>query len=82
MKLYADTVVHELTLPTGEYASHIDRCCDTQTYNYLPAGFMFLVPFNHDIFKHAAMMDISSGRQATHADLTSGILWAKHQLAH
>ena len=47
----ADTVVHELTLPTGEYAGHIDRCCDTQTYNYLPSGFMFLVPFNKDIYK-------------------------------
>jgi hypothetical protein len=81
MKTYADTVVHALTLPTGDYAGHIDRCCDTQTYNYLPAGFMFLVPFNHDIFKHAAMADIASGRQSTHADLTSGILWAKHQLA-
>jgi hypothetical protein len=81
MKTYADTVVHELTLPSGEYAGHIDRCCDTQTYNYLPAGFMFLVPFNHDIFKHAAQSDIGSGRQASSADLTAGILWAKHQLA-
>lgn len=80
MKTYADTVVHQLTLPSGEYAGHIDRCCDTQTYNYLPAGFMFLVPFNNDIFKHAAQNDISSGRQAGSADLTAGILWAKHQL--
>jgi hypothetical protein len=82
MKTFADTVVHELTLDNGTYAGRINRCCDTQTYNYLPAGFMFLVPFNHDIFKHAAMMDVMSGRQQTRAELTSGILWAKHVLAH
>jgi hypothetical protein len=81
MKTFADTVVHELTLPTGEYAGHIDRCCDTQTYNYLPAGFMYLAPFNPEVFKHGAQEDITSGRQGDHADLTSGILWAKHQLA-
>src|SRR5947207_870160 len=48
MKTYADTIVHELTLPTGEYAGNIDRT-GTQTYNYLPSGFIFLVPFNTEI---------------------------------
>jgi hypothetical protein len=81
MKTFADTVVHELTLPTGEYAGHIDRCCDTQTYNYLPSGFIFLVPFNNAIFKHAAELDINSGRQGTNPGLTAGLLWAKHVLA-
>jgi hypothetical protein len=81
MKTYADTVVHELTLPTGEYAGHIDRCCDTQTYNYLPSGFMFLAPYNKEIYTPAATADMSSGRQGSRAGLTAGILWAKHQLA-
>jgi hypothetical protein len=81
MKTYADTVVHELTLPDGKYASHIDRCRDTQAYNYLPSGFIYLTPFNPEIFKHAVEMDVSSGRQSKSPDLTVGLLWAKHQLA-
>src|SRR5207237_10657221 len=75
MKTFADTVVHELTLPTGEYAGHIDRCCDTQTYDYLPSGFMFPAPFNPEVYRHGAMADIHSGRQGSNASLTAGILW-------
>jgi hypothetical protein len=84
MKTYADTVAHEMTLQidpaTGAatYASFNDRCCSTQTYDYLPPGFIFLTPYNTDIYKPAANADISSGRQARSAGLTANVLWAKH----
>jgi len=83
MKTYADTVVHEMTLSidssgAATYASFNDRCCDTATYNYLPYGFIFLTPYNTDIYKPAAHADINSGRQQNDAGLTAGILWAKH----
>src|SRR5260370_5560144 len=83
MKTYADTVVHEITLSidsagAATYASFNDRCCSTATYNYLPSGFVFLTPYNTDIYKPFANADINSGRQANSPGLTSDILWAKH----
>src|SRR5713101_2190642 len=83
MKTYADTVVHELTLSidsagAATYASHIDRCCDTATYSYLPTGFIFLTPYNTAIYKPAAHADINSGRQANSPALTADVLWMKH----
>jgi len=84
MQTYADTVVHEITLSidpsTGAatYAGFNDRCCSTQTYNYLPTGFIFLTPYNTDIYRPAANADISSGRQQKSPGLTAGVLWAKH----
>jgi hypothetical protein len=84
MKTYADTVVHEMALQidpaTGAatYAGFNDRCCGTQTYDYLPPGFIFLTPYNTDIYKPAANADITSGRQASSAGLTANVLWAKH----
>jgi hypothetical protein len=86
MQSYADTVVHEMTLAidpsTGAatYAGFNDRCCSTQTYNYLPNGFIFLVPYNTDIYGPAANADIASGHQQRSPGLTAGILWAKHWL--
>jgi hypothetical protein len=81
MKTYADTVAHELMISPGVYASHIDRCCDTVTYSYLPSGFIYLTPYNTDIYKAAANADIQSGRQKSDAGMTAGILWAKHWIA-
>jgi hypothetical protein len=81
MKRYADTVVHELTLSPGVYAGFIDRCCGAQTYDYLPAGFMFLTPYSTAIYKPAAQADIGSGHQQSSPELTVGILWAKHVVA-
>ena len=83
MQTYADTLVHEITLSidaTGAatYASYNDRCCSTQTYNYLPYGFIFLTPYNTDVYGPAALADIHSGRQRNDPGLTAGILWAKH----
>src|SRR5579859_3033099 len=83
MKTYADTVVHEMTLSidssgAATYASFNDRCCDTATYNYLPYGFIFLTPYNTDIYKPAAHADINSGRLAGDAGTAAGVLWAKH----
>jgi len=83
VKTYADTVVHEITLSidsagAATYASFNDRCCSTATYNYLPSGFVFLTPYNTDIYKPFANADINSGRQANSPGLTSDILWAKH----
>lgn len=84
MQTYADTVVHEITLQVdplsgaATYASYNDRCCSTQTYNYLPTGFIFLTPYNTDIYRPAANAAISSGRQKNSPGLTSNILWAKH----
>src|SRR5207248_2480596 len=83
MKTYADTVVHEVTLSidsagAATYASHIDRCCDTTTYSYLPTGFIFLTPYNTAIYKPAAHADINSGRQANSPALTADVLWMKH----
>lgn len=83
MQLYADTLVHEITLSidsagAATYASFNDRCCSTQTYNYLPAGFIFLTPYNTDIYVPAAIADINSRRQRNDPGLTAGILWAKH----
>jgi len=85
MQTYADTLVHEITLSidaTGAatYASYNDRCCSTQTYNYLPYGFIFLTPYNADVYAPAARADIRSGRQRNDPGLTAGILWAKHWL--
>jgi hypothetical protein len=81
MKTYADTVVHELMISPGVYAGYIDRCCSTQTYDYLPSGFMFLTPYNTDIYKAAADADINNHHQQSSETLTSGILWAKHWIA-
>src|SRR5215472_10249637 len=83
MKTYADTLVHETTLSidsagAATYASFNDRCCSTATYNYLPYGFIFLTPYNTDIYRPAATADINSGRQASDLGLTANILWAKH----
>jgi hypothetical protein len=83
MQTYADTVVHEMTLSidssgAATYASYNDRCCSTQTYNYLPYGFIFLTPYNTDIYRPAANADINSRRQRSDPGLTAGILWAKH----
>jgi hypothetical protein len=85
MKIYADTVVHEMTLSVdgngaATYAGYNDRCCSTQTYNYLPTGFIFLTPFNADIFKPAATADINSGRVKGGVGIAAGILWAKDWL--
>src|SRR5579859_1115223 len=86
MKTYADTLVHETTLSidsagAATYASYNDRCCSTATYNYLPYGFIFLTPYNTDIYKPAANADINSGRQAGDPGTTAGILWAKHWIS-
>lgn len=84
MATYADTLVHETTLSVdpvsgaATYAGFNDRCCSTQTYNYLPYGFIFLTPYNTEIYRPAANADISSRRQARDPGLTAGILWAKH----
>jgi hypothetical protein len=83
MKTYADTVVHETTLSidsagAATYASFNDRCCSSSTYNYLPYGFIFLTPYNKDIYSPAATADINSGRLAGDPGLTAGVLWAKH----
>jgi len=83
MRTYADTVVHEITLSidssgAATYASYNNRCCSTQTYNYLPYGFIFLTPYNTDIYAPAATADINSRRQRNDPGLTAGILWAKH----
>jgi regulation of enolase protein 1 (concanavalin A-like superfamily) len=83
MKTYADTVVHEITLSidssgAATYASFNDRCCSTSTYNYLPTGFVFLTPYNTDIYKPAANADINSGRLANSPGLTADVLWMKH----
>lgn len=83
MKTYADTLVHETTLSidsagAATYAGFNDRCCSTQTYNYLPYGFIFLTPYNTDVYRPAAHADINSGRQANDPGLTAGVLWAKH----
>ncbi|HZR29984.1 MAG TPA: hypothetical protein VFA71_14500, partial [Terriglobales bacterium] len=83
MKTYADTVVHEITLSidsagAATYAGFNDRCCSTQTYNYLPAGFTYLTPYNTAIFKPAANADINSGRLAHTPGTAADVLWAKH----
>jgi len=83
MRTYADTVVHEITLSIDDlgaatYASYNDRCCSSQTYNYLPYGFIFLTPYNTAIYRPAANADINSRRQRGDPGLTAGILWAKH----
>lgn len=83
MQTYADTVVHEITLSidasgAATYASFNNRCCSSQTYNYLPNGFIFLTPYNTDIYRPAANADINSRRQKGSPGLTAGILWAKH----
>ena len=62
------------------YASYNDRCCSTQTYNYLPYGFISLTPYNTDVYAPAALADNHSGRQRNDPGLTAGILWAKHWL--
>jgi hypothetical protein len=80
MQTYADTVVHELTISPGVYAGYVDRCCGTQTYSYLPDGFMYLVPYNPAIYENAATADINSGHQKGSPGTTATILWAKHWL--
>ncbi|MDR3723386.1 MAG: hypothetical protein P4K83_02720 [Terracidiphilus sp.] len=86
MQKYANTVDYEMTMSvdssTGAatYSSFNDRCCDTSTYNYLPPGFIYLAPYNRDIYLPAAHADISGGKQAKSPILTAGILWAKHWL--
>jgi hypothetical protein len=81
MATYAATVVHEIAISPGVYASYVDRCCTTATLDFLPAGFMLLVPFDEAIYRPAATADIQSGRQKSSPSLTVGILWAKHALA-
>ncbi|WP_266159764.1 hypothetical protein [Dyella silvatica] len=88
MKTYADTIVHELMLQTttdgaGIYAPTIDRQGDSSgnTYNYLPAGFMYLVPYNTAIYLPGAKADLDTGRYKNDAGITVSILWAKHWLA-
>ena len=83
MRTYADTLAHEITLSIDDsggatYASYNDRCCSSQTYNYLPYGFIFLTPYNTDVYAPAANADIHSGRARNDPGLTAGILWAKH----
>ena len=81
MAKYAATVVHEIAISPGVYASYVNRCCTTATLDFLPAGFMMLVPFDSAIYRPAATADIESGRQKSDPSLTVGILWAKHELA-
>jgi len=83
MKTYADTLAHETTLSidsagAATYASYNDRCCSSSTYNYLPYGFIFLTPYNTDVYSPAANADINSGRLARDPGLAAGVLWAKH----
>ena len=83
MKTYADTLVHETTLSINSagaatYASYNDRCCSSSRYNYLPYGFIFLTPYNTDIYTPAANADINSGRLSGDPGLAAGVLWAKH----
>ncbi|HEY8089926.1 MAG TPA: hypothetical protein VIF09_18825, partial [Polyangiaceae bacterium] len=81
MSLFAATVVHEITISPGVYATYVDRCCSTATLSFLPAGFMMLVPFDANIYRAAAKADIASGQQKNSPSVTVGILWAKHALA-
>lgn len=78
---YGATVVHEITISPGVYATYVDRCCDTATLNFLPAGLMQLVPFYPAIYRPAATADIQSGQQNNSPSVTVSILWAKHVLA-
>jgi hypothetical protein len=81
MASYAATVVHEIAISPGVYASYVDRCCSTATLDFLPEGLMMLVPFDAAIYRPAATADIKSGRQKNSPALTVSILWAKHALA-
>jgi hypothetical protein len=81
MKTYADTVVHEMTISPGVYASYNDRCCSTATYDYLPDGFTFLTPYNPAIYAAAEAADTKSGRQQSSPGMTAALLWAKHFIA-
>jgi len=78
MNTYADTLVHETMISPGVWASFIDRCCNTNTTNYLFPGHLFLTPFNSSLYQLGANADLSSGRQPGSTDITMSILWAKH----
>jgi hypothetical protein len=78
---FGATVVHEIAISPGVYASYVDRCCSSATLNFLPEGLMMLVPFDTAIYRPAATADIQSGRQKNSPALTVSILWAKHALA-
>jgi hypothetical protein len=80
MKRFADTVAHEIYISPGTYAGTVNRS-GARTYNFLPAGFMYLALYNHDVYKQAADADMKSGKQAGSADVEVSILWVKHQLA-
>ena len=79
MATYAATVVHEIAISPGVYATYVDRCCSTATLSFLPAGLMMLAPFDPGIFRAGAAADIQSGDQKDNPSLTVSILfWAKH----
>ena len=84
MQTYAATLTHDLTLSidpsTGAatYASHVDECCATNTYNYPLDAWLFLVPFDTSAYLPGANADIVSRRLAGSAMITAGVLWSKH----
>jgi|SRR5581483_1593215 len=76
----AHIVINSLDGPVNgaaTYAGFNERCCSTQTDDYLPAGFIFLTPFNTDIFKPGATADVNSGHVKGGGGIAAGILWGQ-----
>jgi hypothetical protein len=81
MRTYADTVVHVISGGANVYYDSVDRKTAT-TKNWLYPAWIFLAPYNADIYKPFASAAIAANRQQHSPIMTSCILWAKHQVAH
>jgi hypothetical protein len=80
MATYGSTIANEIYEGPGEYSRAVDRSTPG-TYTFLPAAFMYLSPYEPDIYAAGVAADLSSGTFRDQPQIAASVLWAKHAKA-
>jgi hypothetical protein len=80
MGTYGSTIANEIYEGPGAYSRAVDRSTPG-TYTYLPAAFLYLSPYQPDIYAAGVAADLSSGTFRREPPIAASVLWAKHARA-
>jgi hypothetical protein len=74
---YGSTVANEIYEGPNAYSRAVDRST-AGIYTYLPAAFMYLSPYDPDIYAAGVQADLTSGTFKGQPQIAASVLWAKH----
>ena len=81
LKTYANTVMHELRIGPGVYASSVNRVKASGMATSLPVGWITLSPYLPGLYQAVAADMLATGGPTRHAGQAGYLLWAKHWTA-